>query len=156
MDSDARRNVNLLMIPVIAKFPDGIYKVLCWDIHARHTACAHTFVHICGFYSHSYLLCFSQWGSSLLRATRLCDICSISRVFFFFVEHAADGLAHKNVFHGTPAQTKAFIYHGTVNSVREKIPFLWFEGNISVLKFCGCPAETGAKIGFCFSFYAGY
>lgn len=82
MDSDARRNVNLLMIPVIAKFPDGIYKVLCWDrehIHACHTARAHTLVHICGFYSHSDSLCFSQWGSSLLRATRLCDICSISR-----------------------------------------------------------------------------
>lgn len=34
----------------------------------------------------------------------------------------------------------------TINNVREKIPFLWFVGNISVLKFCGCPAETGAKI----------
>lgn len=39
-------------------------------------------------------------------------------------EHATDGFAHKNVFHGTPAHTKAFIYHGTVNSVRVKIPFL--------------------------------
>lgn len=33
-----------------------------------------------------------------------------------------------------------------VDNVREKIPFLWFVGNISVLKFCGCPAEIGAKI----------
>lgn len=32
--------------------------------------------------------------------------------------------------------------------MREKIPFLWFVGNISVLKFWGCPAETGAKISF--------
>lgn len=36
----------------------------------------------------------------------------------------------------------------TIDNVREKIPFLWFVGNISVLKFCGCPAETGAKISF--------
>lgn len=40
------------------------------------------------------------------------------------LEHAADGLAHKKVFHGTPVHTKALICHGTVNSVREKIPFL--------------------------------
>lgn len=41
--------------------------------------------------------------------------------------------------------------HGTVSRVRERIPFLWLEGKISVLKFCGCPAAKSEPKHLAFS-----
>lgn len=72
---------------------------------------------------------------------------NLTGLFEIGIEHSW----HKNVFHDIPFVTDCnawldhSIWHDIFHLKKKKVPFLIFVGKISVLKFCGCPAEIRAR-----------
>lgn len=111
----------------------------CWDLKASSLDV------LVDFYKHFHKFAdvtvptVTLWPSTQSSFVRI----SISSVFRHAAEHPHAGpRTHKKMYF---TAFQSWLTAG-VDNVREEIPFLWFVGNISVLKFCGCPAEIGAKI----------
>lgn len=167
MDHDAQCNVNLLMILALhwllcSTITWARLKLLCGG--RKHTGVCLTgyvfilcpFLYICcisiDLICWALLCyCFNHYFFSNYLRNITCSYNSLQVLGLFSHMQLSvhDKLVQKNVFHGIAVSTTMLLLCKTTdNIVREKIPFLWFVGNISVLKFCGCPAETGAKISF--------
>lgn len=119
MDRDARRNVNLLLIPPLhglqsssmawARFQTALLRQKTRSCLSHWMCC---YMYACTFTLFSSL-CFSPWFRDYVPR----DLHFLCQRYYYCFSNMQlsihDGLAHKNVFHGIPASTTMLIYYGT-------------------------------------------